>query len=650
MGDRVGGLRLDFSTNAKLSSDNTHPYMPNLPVYPPTIVQYSAPATESPYNPAYVPASEYGTATFSNIRFNVTLKAIAVVMTPWNASLYNQYASQYSVSPSTYIVQYPTDERSPVTRRDFIIGAPSKLGGDLAPPTIGPTLNESQSKTVVLMNPGDAAFITVSNEDAAIYYTTNGSDPIVSSQLEYTPGTRITVSGAAGTRLTVKAISVKGNQVSAVVTQSYEIASNVSDVPIFAPIINYPSGTYSTDSAIFQTNGLRVYSPSYRTNCYYTMDGIDPDPPKLNANLGYGSRDMTVWEDPKTGVSYLVTFSDNIYGRIWQLTDDLTDVVPNKEYDVFVDTSREAPALIRHGGPSGKFVYLMTSAQSGWYANQGQYKRTSDFSAAFSFPRDKKTGYRNGTSVWSELAPVGDPSTFGSQPSWIQNIGTDRNPAYVYIGDRYNALNLSMSTYVFMSLFVDDNEAGEDQIVGSGNMTLMFDPLPAIDVVEKTVQTPSWMLLSLNKPVEATPATTLTASQAAAGTYNYSASVANDGSDYDVDAYDAIAQYYLPSSVPYFWQVDLGNPCNVSWVGLSFRSVGGSDAVERYYLSGSKDNVTWDELADDRGNSLPGFKSHLVSGSYRYVRLDTTSIWDVVHGTSAAWEAGLYEMSVYGNC
>jgi hypothetical protein len=116
-------------------------------------------------------------------------------------------------------------------------------------------------------------------------------------------------------------------------------------------------------------------------------------------------------------------------------------------------------------------------------------------------------------------------------------------------------------------------------------------------------------------------------------------SVANDGIAYDTDAYDAIAQYYLPSSVPYFWQVDLGHSCNISWVGLSFRSVGGSDAVYRYYLGGSKDNVTWNEPAHNRTNSLPAFKTYLVSGSNRYVRLDTTSIWGVVHGTSATCEA-----------
>ena len=89
------------------------------------------------------------------------------------------------------------------------------------------------------------------------------------------------------------------------------------------------------DSAALQ-NAVRVYCPSYQTECYWTADGQDPDPPVLGDNLGYGSRDQTVWQDPKTGWSYQVSATDNIYGRIWQLQDDLLDVMPTKEYDVFV--------------------------------------------------------------------------------------------------------------------------------------------------------------------------------------------------------------------------------------------------------------------------------------------------------------------------
>ncbi|KAH8887997.1 coagulation factor 5 8 type domain-containing protein [Thozetella sp. PMI_491] len=651
MGDRVGGSRIDFGTSSKIAADTSHPYMPVQPSYPPAILQYGTPSTTSPYNPAYVAASQYGTASFANVRFGMTLKAVAVRMTPWNATLYNQYSSNYSVSASTYIVRYATNIRSPVVTTVFNIGDPGDERVTLVSPVISPTLEESISSTLILVNSGDAAFITVSTENATVYYTTDGSDPVQTNSAQaYTVGTRITVAGAVGSNLTIKAIAVKNGQATDVVVQTYEIAGNPSDVPIFSPVINYLSGTYAQTSAAFQSGGIRIYSPSYMTNCYYTMDGLDPDPPVVGDNIGFGSRDMTVWEDPRTETHYLVTATDNIYGRIWQLTDDLTDVVEDREYDIFVSESREAPVLVRNRGASGDYVYLITSGQSGWYSNQGMYKRTGDFAAGFSLPRDPITGYRDGRSGWSPLAPIGDASTFGSQPTWIQNIGTNDSPAYIYVGDRYNVSNLPQSSYVFMPVYVDDSSAGENGVVGSGSMRLSFDPQPAINVADGTVDTPSWRLLSLNKPVVATLATSLTAAQTLAGTYNFSAAAANDGINFDVSAYDAVAQYYFPSTVPYFWQVDLGRVYSLSWIGLSFRSVSGSDAVERYTLSGSTDNASWVQIFDNTANVLPGFKAHQVSGRYRYVRIDTISVWDVVHNTAATWEAGLYEASIYGNC
>ncbi|EOO03310.1 putative coagulation factor 5 8 type domain-containing protein [Phaeoacremonium minimum UCRPA7] len=555
------------------------------------------------------------------------------------------------VSAATYIVRYPTTSRSSVATTVFNLGDPGTERSSLVTPVIAPTLSESKSTAAVLVKSGDAAFITVATENATIYYTTDGSTPLSTNASQiYAAGTRITVSGSSGDKLVVKAIAVKSGQSSTVVTQTYQIASDPSQVPIFAPIINWTSGTYSQTSIAFQTNGIRIYCPSYMTNCYYTVDDLDPDPPMLGDNLGFGSRDQTIWQDPQDGLHYQITATDNLYVRVWQLNDDLTDVVPESEFDVFVGQSREAPALVRNGGASGKYVYIVTSTQSGWYPNQAMYKRATSIQAGFSLSRDSKSGYRDGTSLWSTLTPIGDASTFGSQSTWILNIGTDVSPSYVYIGDRYNVPSLAQSSYVFTPLYIDDNTAGENGVSGSGNMTLVFDPQPAIQVASNRIAQPPWRLLSLNKPVSATSSIALTAAQAAAGTYNYSASVANDGVNFDENAYDAVQQYYLPVTVPYFWQVDLQKSYALSWIGLSFRSVSGSDAVARYTASASKDNSTWTLLVDNTGNALPGYKSHMVSGRYRYVRIDVSSIYDVVHGTSAAWEAGLYEASVYGSC
>ena len=229
-----------------------------------------------------------------------------------------------------------------------------------------------------------------------------------------------------------------------------------------------------------------------------------------------------------------------------------------------------------------------------------------------------------------------------------RTLGPNKSPAYVYIGDRYNVNDLNTSTYVYLPLYIEDDTAGESGILGSGNITLSFNPDTPIDVAHKCIDPPSWELLSLHKPVTATPSTPLTAAEVAAGTYNYSAAVANDGIDYDVDAYDDVVQFYLPNTVPYYWQVDLKSPSHLSWIGLSFRSVSGSDCVERYTLYGSKDNETWVELVDNTDNDNPGYKSHIVSGTYRYVRLNTSSVYDIVHDTEATWEVGLYEASIYG--
>lgn len=359
---------------------------------------------------------------------------------------------------------------------------------------------------------------------------------------------------------------------------------------------------------------------------------------------------MTVWQDPHSGHAYLISAQDNIFGRLWKLNEDFTEVVPELEYDVWTDLSREAPAVVRNGGKNGKFVYILTSTQSGYFPNQGQYMRTGDLAAGFALPRDEVTGYRDGFSLWSGLQPFADASTFYSQSTYIVNIGTDSKPVYIFMADRYNTVP-SMgyrSTFVWMPLTIDDDAPSEAGVRGSGYIQVKFQPKLQINITNQTITKPNWRLLSLNKHVLASPAVQLTPDQVKAGTYNFSAQAANDGINYDVDVYDDIKHYYKPSTVPFYWRVDLGAVNKLQWVGLSFMSVGGSDAVNRYTILGSVDSKKWVELIANTESVKPGYMNHNLEGSYRYVQLNVFSVWDVDHNKDADWEIGVYQVSVYG--
>lgn len=669
MGDRIGSMIVDYSTAAKDPTDLSHPSKPvSHAGYPPQILQYADPSPSSPNSLKYVDQAEYGTAQIDNqwtyqlmgVRFNLTLKAIAVNMTAFDTTAYDKYKDSYNVKPADYIVRYPTSTRSTVTTVNFTMGDPGNSRTALLPPVISPGLDESSSTSVVYVNPGDAAFITVATDAATIYYTTDGSDPTSSARVsQYWPGTRIVVDGPSGTRVVVKALAsvvevgAHGNSTrnSSIVTQTYEVVGGGVSVPLFRPVINYPSGIYNATSAAFGWQSIRIYSPSHGTNSYYTMDGKDPDPPNLGANVGYGSRDMTVWQDPATGDAYLISAQDNVWGRLWQLTDDFTDVVPEKEYDVWVGIPREAPALVRNGGKGGKYVYLATSSQSGYFPNQGQYKRTQNLADGFALPRDPLTGYRNGTEIWSDLQPFGDSTTFYSQPTFIVDVGTPTTPAYVYVGDRYDTVGAAgyRSNFVWLPLVIDDSGGSEAGVSGSGSFRVQFQPQLQIDLASGKIVPPEWRLLSLNKPVVATPSTPLTFAQSASGVVNFSAAAANDGHDFDVNVYSPAKHYYSPIQVPYFWRVDLGAVYTLDWVGLSFLSIGGSDAANRYTLAGSVDGTRWIELVDNTQNVRPGYANHDLQGQFRFVQLNDMSVWDVDHNKEADWETGLQQLSVYGH-
>jgi hypothetical protein len=335
----------------------------------------------------------------------------------------------------------------------------------------------------------------------------------------------------------------------------------------------------------------------------------DPTYEGADGRWGYGSRDFTVFQDPDTGQAFLVSSQDHLSMRVYPLTADFTDVDWRNSYSLFEGRRREAPALAKI---DGEYV-IITSAQSGWYPNQSLYASTSDIADP---------------EGWSELAPIGNNTTYYSQPTNIMTIeGTDGGREYIYMGDRWNPGALGSSTYVWLPLEVNGTE-----------LAMGFHPEWGFDAATGSVVVPDVALVSEGRPVEA-------ASPDAA----YPPSAANDGIAYNRNTSGDNTNYYKPQGVPFTWQVDLGRKRDLSRVDLSWRSYNGSETYSQYTISGSKDGRTWVTLADRSANKTVGFTTDALDGRYRHVRIEVRNVVNNHNGNGAAWAAGLVEVQVYAD-
>lgn len=329
---------------------------------------------------------------------------------------------------------------------------------------------------------------------------------------------------------------------------------------------------------------------------------------EINAD-GNLSRDITVYVDGEK--AYLVSACANDHSiAIYELNEEFTDVEPGKEYHVLVDQKLEAPAIVKEG----EYYYLIGSGQSGWYPNQGRYA----FSKEISDPES-----------WSDIQWFANNTTYYSQPTNIMTL-TDQsgNNSYVYMGDRWNPQALRDSTYVWLPLEIDgeliameffkewslNQESGECVLIRAEN-------------------------LSVGRPVEAT----------AAAKEDRNASVANDGDSVNTKKSGDTSSCYQPSGAPFYWMVDLESEEELSRIDLSFRMYNGSETYHQYKVYGSDDKDEWTELVDESSNKTTGFKSHNLSGTYRYVKVEVSKVARADNGSSASWAAGLVEVTVYGD-
>ncbi|WP_231952892.1 AbfB domain-containing protein [Paenibacillus sp. AD87] len=300
--------------------------------------------------------------------------------------------------------------------------------------------------------------------------------------------------------------------------------------------------------------------------------------------LDYESRDMTVFVDTD-GTGYLITASRKNGGA----NDTMAIFKMNASYtgvDSFVgwqfeNAYREAPAVVK----KGTRYYLFTSQAAGWYPNQGAYATASSM-----------------TGTWSALTPYGNPSAFGSQIHDIATITGSNTTSYIYMGDRWNPLNLGEHKHIWLPLTLNDS---------NGTASLEWYKEWNIDAVTGTVTPPSLVNHAQGK--------TATAISTASGS---SASNVNDGNYQTSWAASS-------NTWPAWWQVDFGAPKTLTEIDISWFMYKGSEGYYKYKIEISNDGVNYSSL-DRTINTTYGFTTDAVHFTARYVRINMVNavLWN----------------------
>lgn len=154
------------------------------------------------------------------------------------------------------------------------------------------------------------------------------------------------------------------------------------------------------------------------------------------------ARDMNLWIDDD-GTAYIIysseenrtMFISKLNDEYTYLATDVDKAVKGKDFvRLFPGAQREAPALFKYNNK----YYLITSGATGWNSNQARYWVADDI-----------------LGKWTDM---GDPciddknrNTFNTQSTNVISVDRDGGK-FIYMGDRWNANNLSDSRYVWLPL------------------------------------------------------------------------------------------------------------------------------------------------------------------------------------------------------
>lgn len=148
---------------------------------------------------------------------------------------------------------------------------------------------------------------------------------------------------------------------------------------------------------------------------------------------GQMSRDMTLFKDDDRNAYHFYSSENNATMYISLLSDDY--LKPSGTFKrVFIDQSREAPAVFRH---ESKY-YIISSGCTGWSPNPAEYAVAD--------------------SIMGDWTVMGSPcigekaeTTFDSQSTFVVPVRGEKGK-YIFMADRWNKLNLEDSRYVWLKL------------------------------------------------------------------------------------------------------------------------------------------------------------------------------------------------------
>jgi len=152
------------------------------------------------------------------------------------------------------------------------------------------------------------------------------------------------------------------------------------------------------------------------------------------------SRDMTLFKDEDGKAYHIFSSENNATMHISLLTDDYLKP-SGTEKRIFVDKSREAPAMFKH---KGKY-YLITSGCTGWSPNPAMLASA-----------DSILG--NWTELYNPCKGPKSDSTFLAQSTFVLPV-EGKPDHFIFMADRWNKTNLEDSRYVWLPLVFKNDSA-----------------------------------------------------------------------------------------------------------------------------------------------------------------------------------------------